>query len=879
MKESINEKLETVWRALLPLVSIPQGDADKKKKTGNLEKVVKSEAYQGLLKLKRVPSLEEIKKIIEKKEKISLNLTDKKKFPRKPVSDSRILLAAALGRFSEFEEKNRTIPIITARKNPLKKEAFDYAARYGHFKVIRHFILTETDADRVDQMCQIILSVPLLPDTAHHQHIAESLLPKEGLLFVNHISIKLGNNATWWLKKKNTLMKQMVCASVHEYVGRMDETLKYIRGLVQLLQDRKLVRFLEENQNLICMRFLRYLLHRLYERIDEIDVSKAVASSWRNSLITACAKIPIHIPLKSKHLELIFKELKKPDEQKNESAPLRELRKFWNARVEEGLVAHTRKPYGMLTDNRKFGLIVRKLADLLRQLEVKGPLLPAHELRMAQAMYMLKFMAAGLKSEGQMNTIIKAFDEFLRKKKISPAGYLKVMGAAYLGHAHGECLHRESTKCRIDTYNYVGKQIATVGGHLLVRRNCDLQIYELRFQCIERSMLGPDNVLAKAILWNLERAKQRKFYFFNQDKQGEWGKCLRQAKEYFGFKDARERLVQANKQAIFRDFLTIEKGAQDILQMQVNLKIRAYKENDINISEVKDSSKEGLPFHCIRGHRVDILIALPKEIKLNSKNIDGRTPLHIAALLGKIDAIYSLGKRKLQFDAKDRNGDTPLHLAVKNRHFDTVKEIFRVVKKELQKLLHMPNNRGENVFHLAANCGSLEMLKLFSTKLKIKSDSKPEEKEHPFNAKDRAWNRPLHHAAAHGYSDAVSYLAKKPTIDVNVRNKSGQTPAHLAAYRGHLNVLKALVESKANLTLGDREGNSPLHLAARGGHRNVFMFLGNKNPELLSKKIKGKTPWDLFRGKPKPPSKYKSKSDWEKASKSRLRAPSYCRAN
>lgn len=52
-----------------------------------------------------------------------------------------------------------------------------------------------------------------------------------------------------------------------------------------------------------------------------------------------------------------------------------------------------------------------------------------------------------------------------------------------------------------------------------------------------------------------------------------------------------------------------------------------------------------------------------------------------------------------------------------------------------------------------------------------------------------------------------------------------QTPLHLAAERGNMEMVKLLIQSKADMALRDNNGNTPLDLAEQNGHEEVAKYL------------------------------------------------------
>lgn len=52
-----------------------------------------------------------------------------------------------------------------------------------------------------------------------------------------------------------------------------------------------------------------------------------------------------------------------------------------------------------------------------------------------------------------------------------------------------------------------------------------------------------------------------------------------------------------------------------------------------------------------------------------------------------------------------------------------------------------------------------------------------------------------------------------------------ETPLHLAAAKGHLDVVRVLIDSGVGKETGSSMGRTPLHLAASHGHMEVVLFL------------------------------------------------------
>jgi serine/threonine-protein phosphatase 6 regulatory ankyrin repeat subunit B len=99
------------------------------------------------------------------------------------------------------------------------------------------------------------------------------------------------------------------------------------------------------------------------------------------------------------------------------------------------------------------------------------------------------------------------------------------------------------------------------------------------------------------------------------------------------------------------------------------------------------------------------------------------------------------------------------------------------------------------------------------------------------NVKDKFGNTVLHYGASSGSVELVKFLLDKG-LDVNTKNAEGTSILHCAAESGSVELVKFLLDRGADINAKNVEGATILHYAARSGSVEVVKFLLDKGLDI-----------------------------------------------
>jgi ankyrin repeat protein len=201
----------------------------------------------------------------------------------------------------------------------------------------------------------------------------------------------------------------------------------------------------------------------------------------------------------------------------------------------------------------------------------------------------------------------------------------------------------------------------------------------------------------------------------------------------------------------------------------------------------------------------------PLKARLNARDKNSWTPLHLASERGHSGIAVLLLKFGAEVDAQDKDGMTPLHLASHDRdqhHILSYKENYQNTKTAQQLLehgasAHVRNKNGQTPLHLASRH---ELFSTVALLLKFGAD---------VDAQDNDAMTPLHLVlqSLSGDGSKIAQLLLVHGASVHVRDKNGQMPLHLASHHKLPSIVALLLQICADVDAQDNDAMTPLLLA------------------------------------------------------------------
>ena len=211
-------------------------------------------------------------------------------------------------------------------------------------------------------------------------------------------------------------------------------------------------------------------------------------------------------------------------------------------------------------------------------------------------------------------------------------------------------------------------------------------------------------------------------------------------------------------------------------------------------------------------------ICLENNVPADKVDAYGRSALHYAAMNGHADVCRRLLKTGVRVDLVDMDNLTPLvHATLKGSL-----ECVRVLVDEAASPTNPPfANTDLSPLSLASRAGHLDVVTFL---IEAGAENKP----------NSNGQYPIHLSAREGHVDVCRFLVRREGWDLPDKYHEW-TPLFHAARYGHAECLRLFLEAGAQIRIVDELGKSPIHYAAWNGHNHcVALLLESSRNESLT---------------------------------------------
>ncbi|CAI9725800.1 serine/threonine-protein phosphatase 6 regulatory ankyrin repeat subunit A-like [Octopus vulgaris] len=240
--------------------------------------------------------------------------------------------------------------------------------------------------------------------------------------------------------------------------------------------------------------------------------------------------------------------------------------------------------------------------------------------------------------------------------------------------------------------------------------------------------------------------------------------------------------------------LAAENGHEEVADLLLEYKAFVNAKSKIGVTPLHLAAQNG---YC---NLVKLLIE-KHNASIDALTLKQKTALHMAAQNGRIDVCSCLLNMNANPSTTDSLGQTPLHLAAKNDHSEVVK----LFLKHKQELVSMNSMNGMTCAHIAAERGSVAVIKELMKFSRATVTTVRNRK---------TGNTALHLAASGGHKNVLLTILEAGALATD-ENHHGMTTLHLAAQYGYVHILEALKDSISWEYTSKKTGLTALHIAAR----------------------------------------------------------------
>lgn len=233
------------------------------------------------------------------------------------------------------------------------------------------------------------------------------------------------------------------------------------------------------------------------------------------------------------------------------------------------------------------------------------------------------------------------------------------------------------------------------------------------------------------------------------------------------------------------------------------------------------------PLMCAvkRGHHKAAVFLIKRGSPIDLRDAHQRTCLHVAAYSTNaetVDIIFENGGMCL-IDSLDRDNRTPLHYAAAKGSLEILQKLLSAGAK-----IDIKDDEEKIPLHMATESGSLACVKVL-----LQADPKT------LSSTEYRLRAPLHFAAYEGHFELAKFLLDKGA-NPDQRDENHLTPLLIATRLNHYNIVVLLLDYGAKLSAHSKNRTTPIDLAAYFGNARIVRLLLNRGADVKNKSSFGK---------------------------------------
>ncbi|OXU30376.1 hypothetical protein TSAR_009267 [Trichomalopsis sarcophagae] len=227
-----------------------------------------------------------------------------------------------------------------------------------------------------------------------------------------------------------------------------------------------------------------------------------------------------------------------------------------------------------------------------------------------------------------------------------------------------------------------------------------------------------------------------------------------------------------------------------------------------------------------------IRLAVDLGADLEARDSMGRTPLHMATMMGSDRFVGHFLQRGADVNALDDRQETPLFIAVKLRNAE---QIFTLLIKHGADI-NLSNKYGKNLLHHMATVSS-ESVDIARSLIQKGVSLQQRESQQRY--------QPIHIAAMSGKNGMIELFAAHGA-NLDAQAKSGKFPLYLATKSEFPETVELLLRLGAKVNLRNKCGRTALHSACYNRQETTIRILLSAGADILAVDDAGYSPFSLI---------------------------------